>query len=658
MPPIIPPNLDDRSFQDIVDETKRLIPRHTPEWTNHNVSDPGVALVELFAWMSEMVLFRVNQVPERMYAHFLGLVGIEPFGPSAASADLTFWFSAPARAEVVVPAGVEVATSPAASGSASDDVVFTTVREAVARPATLRAVLTSSAGSDQLVDGWADLAYRGTSLAVFPSAEIALDDATYLGFTSSLADHALELTVAADVLGIGIDPTDPPLVWEAWDGDAWVRLTVHEDTTGGLNRDGRVVLLLPGSHPPLTLAGTGAHWVRVRLVRAAPGRPTYRTSPRLTSLDVGVVGVTVPAEHASGRPGEVLGRSTGTAGQVFRVAHTPVLARRPGEEIVVVTTTDAEAWTEVADFSASGPRDRHVVWDSATGDVRFGPSVRHPDGTVRQHGAVPADGAQVRVSSYRSGGGARGNVGPGTLVTPRTTLPMVASVTNAAAASGGVDPETVEEAKVRGPLTLRTGRRAVTSGDYERLALAASPAVARARCLPLGDSVAGRAGAVRVLLVPAAPPRGAAEDRDIDDLALSPELRARVGAELDACRLVGVGLEVGAPFYQGASAAVLVRALPGRPAAVVRQRVLEALHRFVDPLHGGTDGVGWPFGEDLTSAALAHVVDEVDGVERVEEVTLFDYDLRGRQRLGSGQDALTLTPGALFVSAAHRVVVR
>ncbi len=92
--PLPAPNLDDRSFQDIVDEAKRLIPRYCPEWTNHNVSDPGVALIELFAWMSEMVLFRLNQVPERLYVHFLNMVGIEPFPPSVARADLTFWLSA------------------------------------------------------------------------------------------------------------------------------------------------------------------------------------------------------------------------------------------------------------------------------------------------------------------------------------------------------------------------------------------------------------------------------------------------------------------------------------------------------------------------------------------------------------------------------------
>ncbi len=113
--PLPAPELDDRKFQDIVDEAKRLIPRYCPEWTNHNVSDPGVALIELFAWMSEMVLFRVNQVPDRLYVHFLNLVGIEPFPPSVARADLTFWLSAVLDTEVRVPAGTEVMTTAGAS---------------------------------------------------------------------------------------------------------------------------------------------------------------------------------------------------------------------------------------------------------------------------------------------------------------------------------------------------------------------------------------------------------------------------------------------------------------------------------------------------------------------------------------------------------------
>src|SRR5580765_1882951 len=119
-------NLDDRTFQDIVDEAKRLIPRYTPEWTNHNVSDPGVALIELFAWMSETVLYRLNQVPDRLYVHFLNLVGIQPFPPSVARARSTFWLAAVQEQPVTVPTGLQVATT-AGAAPGEEAVVFTTV---------------------------------------------------------------------------------------------------------------------------------------------------------------------------------------------------------------------------------------------------------------------------------------------------------------------------------------------------------------------------------------------------------------------------------------------------------------------------------------------------------------------------------------------------
>ena len=65
-----------------------------------------------------------------------------------------------------------------------------------------------------------------------------------------------------------------------------------------------------------------------------------------------------------------------------------------------VTDPDGSAeWMEVEDFSRSGPTDRHFVWDSASGEVRFGPRIRYADGTVRQHGAIPRDGAEIAVTS-------------------------------------------------------------------------------------------------------------------------------------------------------------------------------------------------------------------------------------------------------------------
>jgi Baseplate J-like protein len=76
--PISLPNLDDRTFADLVAEAHTLIPVHAPEWTNHNESDPGITLVELFAYLTEMQIYRLNRVTDANLCAFLSLIdGVE-----------------------------------------------------------------------------------------------------------------------------------------------------------------------------------------------------------------------------------------------------------------------------------------------------------------------------------------------------------------------------------------------------------------------------------------------------------------------------------------------------------------------------------------------------------------------------------------------------
>jgi predicted phage baseplate assembly protein len=645
------PNLDDRKYQDIVDEAKRLIPSYTPEWTNHNLSDPGVALIELFAWMSEMLLFRLNQVPDRLYTKFLDLVGIEPYPSSSARTDLTFWLSSVQAESVFVPAGTQVGT-PLADREAP--VLFTTLEDLTIVQPGLTAAVTTLAEDDELVtDVWEDLEYPlGTTPCFGSEPQPRPGDAFNLGFDRSLAGNVVRLDVQATIEGIGVDPRNPPLAWEVWAGESWIPVTVHEDTTGGLNRDGSILLLVPMAHAPLTLGTKRLHWLRARLAVADIGQPTYQTSPRIRSIAASSLGGTVPSEHAETTGAEVVGRSDASPDQRFLLRHHPVLPRRGGETVVVTHDGRSEEWTEVADFAASGKDDKHVVWEPGSGMIRFGPSIRYPDGSTVQHGAVPPGGAEIGVSGYRYGGGAAGNVGANTLTALQTTIPFVGSVTNLLAATGGVDAETVENAKLRGPMTLRTGQRAVTSHDFERLTLEASPAVARARCLPPDRP----GGPVRVLVVPHTDkPAG---ELALDDFALSDQLVATVSAHLDERRVVGTSIEIGTPYYQGITVAALVKALPGRPAGLVKQRCLDDLYRFVNPLSGGPQGEGWPFDTDLNSAIITQLLAGIDGVDRVEEVLFFEYDVRNGTRLGAGREVVRLDAQALFLSVAHQVVAR
>ena len=105
---------------------------------------------------------------------------------------------------------------------------------------------------------------------------------------------------------------------------------------------------------------------------------------------------------------------------------------------------------------------------------------------------------------------------------------------------------------------------------------------------------------------------------------------------------IGTSIQIGTPYYHGVSVAVLVSGTPGRAPDLVRERALEALYGWINPLAGGPGGSGWPFDTDLTGGVIAEVLAAVDGVDRVEEVVLFEADVRNRVRVGAGKELDTL----------------
>jgi predicted phage baseplate assembly protein len=85
--PITVPPVDDRRYADLVAESVARIAVHNPEWTNYNRSDPGITLLELFAFLTENLLYRANQIPERNRLAFLSLLGV-PLQPAASAQGL------------------------------------------------------------------------------------------------------------------------------------------------------------------------------------------------------------------------------------------------------------------------------------------------------------------------------------------------------------------------------------------------------------------------------------------------------------------------------------------------------------------------------------------------------------------------------------------
>jgi predicted phage baseplate assembly protein len=633
------PNLDDRRFQDLVDDAKRMVQARCPEWTDHNVSDPGVTLIETFAFMTDQMLYRLNRVPDRLYVAFLELLGVRLHPATAATVDVSFWLSAPQDEPVVVPAGTEVSTL---RTEQDDAVVFRTTDQLVVPPRRRVHLVTRGADLAPPVRR-TETVTSGGRFACFGEPPTP-GDVLLVGLDDAAPGCAVVLRFDCDVQGVGVDPRRPPIVWEAWAGEHWVRCDVDSDGTGGLNRAGPVVLHLPAGHAPSVQDGLRAGWVRCRVVDPEEGARAYSSPPVVTDVEAFTIGGTVGAVHAETVTGEVLGTSEGTPGQTFALERRPVVAGTAPATLEVATGDGWQTWTETGSFAGCGPDDAVFTLDRAAGEVHLAPAVRDVDGTLALHGRVPPSGALLRLPAYQVGGGPAGNVATGAVRVLRGTIGFVDRVENRRPALGGVDAESVDEARERGPLALRTRDRAVTAEDYEHLARDAAPHLARVRCV----AVAGAPQAVRVLVVPAVP---AADDgtRRFEALVPDPDVLDRIVEHLEPRRMLGTQVLVEPPYYQGVTVVARIAARRRSRPARLESDALHALNAYVDPLGGGRDGRGWPFGRAVRAGEVFAVLQGVPGVETVEDVKLFAADpitgARGEpvQRVDVAADALAFS---------------
>jgi predicted phage baseplate assembly protein len=666
--------LDDRSFQTLVTEARTRVAKACPEWTDHNVSDPGITLIELFAWMTDMLVYRLNRVPDKLHVRLLELLDIRLEPPVAADVDVRFRLAAPAVEPVRIPA---IRTEVATERTIDTEAVVFQVEEDFTIPAAQPIGYVLARGKDRIdvgtSRGWA----RPTGNDQLPfGAPPAPGDALHLGFREPLGRLMLQVYVdCARARGPGVDPDDPPLVWEVSSGpDAadpaallrdddglWAPAEVLHDSTGGFNRGSGVVeLQLPAVTATTELAGQEAHWLRCRVTerrRSGAAGPGYQQAPEIYGITVGPVGALVPASHAVSEGEETLGTSDGTPGQCFEIRHVPVLALRRHERLQVrdPVTGVWEDWEWRESFAESRERDRHYVLDVASGTLELGPAIRTVSGSWEQHGAIPPTGATLRITGYRHGGGQAGNVAADALRVLRTAIPGVAHVTNPRHALGGVDAETLDNARERAAMEFRARYRAVTAADYEFLAGEASPQVARARCVAAekpGD-------AVRVHILPRVEPA----DRHMSEDQLRPEagLVEVVRRFLDGRRPVGASIDVLPVELRGITVVVNVQAAPRANVERIEQDLLYALNVYLNPLIGGSQhgpGSGWEFGRALNTGELYGLAHAVPGVEFVQFLRMYETDVATwvPEAREAGSHVL-LKPAEVVVSGRHQVQV-
>lgn len=380
--------------------------------------------------------------------------------------------------------------------------------------------------------------------------------------------------------------------------------------------------------------GTPRSWIRAR--RQTDG------DPRQPVIN-GIYPNAVWASQTQTVSGEILGSGNGQVNQVVFFRQVPVLSDHVievrelegeraevelpilAQELYAQGLTDDDIrtvtnpntgrirevwvrWQPRPNLLFSGPDDRHYVVERSRGRVQFGDD---------SSGRIPPAGPNnIRAASYRTGGGQVGNVPAGTISQILGAVPGTQRVSNPRAAEGGADGEPVPAVHTRGPRTVRHQMQAIALADYEALAREASPEVAVARALPVTHASGRRApGWVKLIIMPQS-----------KDPAPQPslELRRRVYDYLAARTPASMAgqITVTGPDYLPVGVEVTVAPVDFSAAGSVFEAVDAALRAFLNPLYGGPDGTGWPFGRDVFQSDVAALLEALPGVDVATAINL------------------------------------
>ncbi len=656
--------LDDRTFEDLVNEMLMRIPGHTPEWTNPRMGDPGRTLIELFAWLADTILYRANLIPERQRLVFLRLLKI-PMRPAIPATGLVALDIT--NEKLFSPVPVPVYTT------VKGPVDFETRVEIAVLPLTGQVYVKRTPNTDELkalqyvIDGLESVydVASGSPYITTPLFSNGRADKKGFDFVTDTVDGCLWIALlvakaenlpsvrealardgnGTKVLNLGLQPCleipkfdedigIPASARDVWDWEItssrrendgtpeFLSLDVVMDTTESYSRQGIVRLELPDVDD----IGVPENDVRVDVNSGVGNRPPriddadtaarvfawlrLRPVHHAHSMALSWAGVNaVQIDQRKTISAVTVATSNGASSQVFQLPGQSVEAASL-ELQVEETGHGFVQWHQTDDLYTAARDDRVYELNPEAGMVTFGNGVR---------GAIPAAGMRIRVVQIRCGGGDGGNLAAGNL-TAITHSNL--KVTQPVATTGGADAETLDDAELRIPAFLKHRDRAVTEDDFKQLAME-TPAVqlGRVEVMPKfkpQQRRSGVAGVVSVMVLPKAPSRLPPNPRP-DRIILE-----RVHAYLEARRPLATEMYVIGVEYVPIGLSVTVSLRNGHARDRVLQAVRNALRDYLWPLSpGGAESDGWPLGQAVIQRELEVVAARVTGVRTVSGVNLF-----------------------------------
>ena len=666
----VQPAIQPQSFAQIVSEALVRIPVHNPEYTNYqNQTDPGVTILQLFAFMVDNLTYLCNQIPDQNRQKFIDLLGIPMQPAQAASGMVTFDNTRGPLQTVTLPAQL-----PVFAGSTgfvtSDGLNVLPVEEMIFMRSALSAADQASASQTytQLYAAQATPAtalqfYQTetfdppTSSANLPAATLSdgsiVDRALWIALLTRAVDaganQAVLNAIGGSTITLGIapantaseavlqplttsTPTTSSLIYEVSTGQTNANGPVYQRLNSMADGDPLTVptlvqLTLPdgasmgvwqlgpledgvGDYPPSLQDQTDIQsrvvaWIRVRLPNPSDAQGPAAAVASFQWLGINASKVSQQIQV----PVEIVGTGTGEPDQSFTLINTPVIPA------TVQLTVDGVQWTQTDDLLAAPSEIEDATGsqvytvDGASGEITFGTGVQ---------GARPAAGSTI-IASYYYGGGVAGNVGIGA-INGSPQLPAGFQVSNPLPTSGGTAGESVADAEQRIPLYLQNGGRAVSAQDFCDI-VKSTPGVdlGRVEVLPLyqPDTGVSAPGVVTVLVIPNDPttPQGPVPDA---------AFLQSVCNYLEPRRLLTTEVHVVAPDYQDLSVSVGFDIVPGKDIATVTAAIKTAIANYLSPLTGGPNETGWPLGKPVIDGELLAQAARVDGISDIESVSMWD----------------------------------
>jgi hypothetical protein len=708
--PLIVPRIDDRDYDRLLSETLARIPVHNPEWTNFNDSDPGVTLLQLFAFLTDSLLYRANLIPERNRLKFLELLGIPVRSPSAARGVVAIRNERGPLDTVTLPAGLTLSAGP---------VGFVTVNGLDVLPVEgrvfFRARLPSTGDQQQALRMYTQLFGEGDEDAsAFEFYRTTAFDAPTAGarvgavsLTDDAVDGSLWLAlllrpsdpvatrpsvlarIAGRVLTVGVAP--------AWDasrrvlsaGGTATRASpaLRFDISTGRSRDDVPV------YRALDAAADDDALEQLTLVQLTlPAQGEFGAWHDLDPLDDGV-GELPPALDDEETAQRVLcwirirlaerddaagGASQGWAARFSWVGinaarvrqQVPVAPQRvgtgTGEPDQSLTLPNVPVLPETVVLAVNGE-----VW-RRTDDLLAAPPEVPARSAVQPPGSRAAAGGDPRVYAVdrESGTITFGNGYAG--MRPPPGAAIVASYASGGGRAGNVAAGAVKTGALL-PAGFKVANPVPTWGGDD----GESP-VEASRRIPLHLKHRDRAvsaedfrGIVRdtpgvaigrVEVLPSYHPQLGSPSPGVVTLLLVPDDPQRpegpvpdrlflqaVCRHLEPRRLVTTEVHLRGPDYQPLTLAVGFDVVPGADIAVVREAIKAALRTFLSPLRGGQDAGGWPLAKPVEDRELWAQAARVDGVAAIRGVRTWDRN---------GAEVRTLPITGLQLPRLDRLSVR